>query len=422
MQFLIKGVFRDRHRWLLPIIVALAAVSILVFTFSFLEGYKLSFERQTSRFVSGHLKVVSRAYAEMLDMRPYDLALLDIEAELAEWQKRYPQLSWAQRINFGALIDIPDSRGDTRVQGEVIGFAIDLFQDDTEIRRMQLTEALQSGRLPQKSGEILITNIAFEKLELELGDTVTLLGSTVFGAMTMQNFQVSGTIEFGTKSLDQGAVVADIQDIRQMMDMPGGAGEILAFFANNEFQPKEAARISKDFNARYSDPEDEFSPQMLSMLEQGNIGYLMQVFGLGMLWMSLGFIFVLGIVLWNSGLISGIRRYGEFGLRLAIGESKRQVYFSLLVEALFTGVVGSLLGVLLGTAVSLYFNRYGMDMSLYNQSGNVLTENMLYAKLNPITLLWSFIPGVLSTLVGAALAGAAIFKRQTSQLFKELET
>lgn len=422
LKFLIKGVFRDRHRWLLPIVVALAAVSILVFTFSILEGYRLSFERQTSRFVSGHMKVVSRAYAEMLDMKPYDLALLDIEDDLEAWKQLYPQLRWAERINFGALIDIPDSSGNTRVQGDVAGFAIDLFQDDAEIRRMQLPEALQQGRLPQQSGEILITNLAFEKLGLELGETVTLLGSTVYGAMAMQNFIVCGTIEFGTRSLDQGAVVADIEDIRQMMDMPGGAGEILAFFADNEFKSKEAVSVARDFNARYSDPQDEYSPLMLTMMEQGNIGYMMRVFGYGILWMSVGFIMVLGIVLWNSGLISGIRRYGEFGLRLAIGESKTHVYFSLMAEALFTGVAGSVLGVLLGSVISLYFNRFGMDMSLYNQSGNVLTENMLYAKLNPVTLLWGFIPGVLSTLVGAALAGAAIFKRQTSQLFKELET
>jgi putative ABC transport system permease protein len=33
-----------------------------------------------------------------------------------------------------------------------------------------------------------------------------------------------------------------------------------------------------------------------------------------------------------------------------------------------------------------------------------------------------FIPEILSTLVGAGLAGIGIYKRQTAQLFKELET
>ena len=30
----------------------------------------------------------------------------------------------------------------------------------------------------------------------------------------------------------------------------------------------------------------------------------------------------MSLVLWNAGLLGGLRRYGEFGMRLAIGEEK----------------------------------------------------------------------------------------------------
>jgi ABC-type antimicrobial peptide transport system permease subunit len=92
------------------------------------------------------------------------------------------------------------------------------------------------------------------------------------------------------------------------------------------------------------------------------------------------------------------------------------------VEALIVGVVGGLLGLLLGSSISLYFNRAGMDMSIYNRSSTIMSEDVLYTVLNTQSLLVSFIPGLLSTLLGAALAGIAIFNRDTSQLFKELET
>jgi putative ABC transport system permease protein len=358
----------------------------------------------------------------MLDLKPYDLALLDISEELEEYKARYPSLDWVERINFGALLDVPDEQGETLRQGEVIGFAIDLFTDDSEAKRLQLDSALQSGRIPDKPGEILLSAIAAEKLQVGAGDGITLIGSTVFGAMSMQNFVISGTVEFGILSLDQGAVVADLSDIRQMLDMEDAAGEILAFFKSGEYERREAARIRNDFNLRYSDSEDEFSPQMLRLSDQGNIGYILTMLDYSVLWMSFGFIIVLGIVLWNAGLLNSIRRYGEFGVRLAIGESKRRVYWSLLIEAIIVGIVGGILGVLLGSAISLYFNNIGMDMSVYNKGSNMLSENMLYTSLNAYAVIVSFIPGVLSTILGAALAGIAIFKRQTSQLFKELET
>ncbi len=421
-SFIIKGIMRDRHRWLFPILIVMSAVSILVFGFSFLEGYKQSYIRQTARFNTGHLKVVSRAYAEMLDLKPYDLALLDVSEELEEYRLRYPQLEWAERINFGALLDVPDAEGNTRVQGEVVGFAIDLFKSEKEAGRLQLAQALRSGELPQRSGELLLSSLAADKMQIAIGDTITLMGSTVFGAMSMQNFRVCGTVEFGIGSLDQGAVVADLHDIRQFLDMQDAAGEILAFFRSGEYERKEARLISTDFNANYSDAADEFSPLMLRLQDQGNIGYILNMLDASLFWMSAGFILILAIVLWNSGLLNGIRRYGEFGVRLAVGESKRHIYLAVLAEALIIGIAGSCLGVLIGSGISLYFNKTGMDMTVYNRSSSMLSENILYTSLNAYSIIVSFIPGVLSTLLGAALAGTAIFKRDTSQLFKELET
>jgi putative ABC transport system permease protein len=421
-EFLLKGVFRDRHRWLFPVMIVMFAVTILVFGFSFLEGFRLSYIRQSSRFVSGHLKVVSRAYARMQDIKPYDLALLDISEDLKDWKDQYPMLSWVERINFGALLDVPDEAGETRVQAEVAGFAIDLFGSDEEIRRMKLDSSLRSGKLPGRSGEILLSHIAAQKLELKPGDTITLMGATVFGAMTMRNFRLSGTVDFGMQSLDRGAVVADLADIREMLDMQGAAGEILCYFKDGKYELSKATAIADDFNRKYSKEEDEFSPQMLRLHDQGNLGAILKMFDYSTLWMSVGFVLVLGIVLWNAGLLNSIRRYGEFGLRLALGESKRRVYISLLVEALIVGVVGGLLGLLLGSSISLYFNRAGMDMSIYNRSSTIMSEDVLYTVLNVQSLLVSFIPGLLSTLLGAALAGIAIFNRDTSQLFKELET
>lgn len=421
-KFLLKGVFRDRHRWLFPTLIVTSAVGLLIFAFAFLEGFKNSYIRQSSRFSSGHLKVVSRAYAEMLDLKPYDLALLDVSDDLAAWKQEYPQLEWVERINFGALLDVPDETGETRVQGEVLGFAIDIFNSPAELKRLQLESSLDQGNLPAKPGEILLSALAAEKMELKPGDTVTLMGSTVFGAMTMRNFTISGTVEFGVYTLDRSALVADIADISEMLDMSGASGEILCFFKDGEYNLREATKIADTFNAKYSDPGDEFSPQILRLNDQGNLGPILKMLDYSLLWMALGFSAVLAIVLWNAGMLNGIRRYGEFGLRLAIGESKRRVYGSLLTEAFIIGTVGGVLGAAIGTGISMYFNTKGMDMSIYNRSASMMTENYLYTSISPGSIIAGFVPAILSTVCGAALAGIAIFKRETSQLFKELET
>ena len=48
--------------------------------------------------------------------------------------------------------------------------------------------------------------------------------------------------------------------------------------------------------------------------------------------------------------------------------------------------------------------------------------NIFYPKVTPSLYFLGFIPGVLATLFGTILAGRAIYKRETAQLFKELES
>ncbi|HRY82997.1 MAG TPA: FtsX-like permease family protein [Candidatus Cloacimonadota bacterium] len=462
LSFLIKGVFRDRHRYLFPLLIVSSGVLIMVFMLALINGYMDSFIRQNAGFDTGHLKVVTAAYSRLLSQKPYDLGLLDIQDELATWKAAYPQLDWVERIHFGALLDVPDNLGQTREQGEVVAFGIDLLSSGRERKLMHLDQALVSGRIPSQSSEILLTDSAFRRLALKLGDPVTLIGSDVFGSMTFRQFRVTGSVRFGVEALDRGAVIVDLADARGMLDMEGGAGEILAFFRNGSYDQKAAEQIRDDFNRRFGDMEtassggtqtgksaiweeetassggtqtgksaiqsessairDEYAPVMLAMSDQNNMGYMLGMMQYLLAIFSLVFIFILGIVLWNSGLMNGIRRYGEIGVRLAIGESKTQIYRSLLIEAGAIGFAGSVLGILLGLLLSAYFNLKGMDVSVFSRNSSLLSEDIIYTSVSLKTALSALIPGMLSTLLGAALAGMAVFKRQTSQLFKELET
>lgn len=421
IRFLIKGVFRDRHRYLFPLIIVSCGVLIMIFMLALINGYMDSFIRSNAGFETGHLKVVSRAYSDIIAQKPYDLSLLDIQSALDQWKKRYPQLEWTERIQLGALLDVPDATGETREQGEIIVYGIDLLKSGMERKLLNLDKALARGRIPSQPGEALVSEQALERLKLKIGDPVTLIGSDIYGSLAFHRLVISGTINFGAEALDRGALMADISDIRQMLDMPGGAAEILAFFKDGRYDQKEADRIKADFNQTFSDPRDEYSPVMLAMSDQNNMGYLMGIVHSMLGIFSFVFIVILGIVLWNSGLMNGIRRYGEFGVRLAVGESKKHIFGTLVLEAVAIGVVGSAIGILLGSLGCWYFNIHGMDVSVFTRNSTLFTQDIIYTYIPLHTALAGFIPGVLSTVLGAMLAGLAVFKRQTSQLFKELE-
>ncbi|GIS73037.1 MAG: hypothetical protein CM1200mP10_26140 [Candidatus Neomarinimicrobiota bacterium] len=137
------------------------------------------------------------------------------------------------------------------------------------------------------------------------------------------------------------------------------------------------------------------------------------------------FLVISMIVLWNMGLMNGLRRYGEIGMRLAMGESKGQVYRSMIMESVIIGFIGTIIGTGLGIALTYYMQEVGLDYSAAMESlgsTEIIMSNVFYAQVTPELYYIGFIPGVLATVLGTVLAGRAIYKREMAQLFKELET
>ena len=421
LSFFIKGLFRDRSRSLMPVIIVAIGVMLVVLLHCWITGVLGDMIVLNARFSTGHVKVMSQAYNENKSQLPNDLALIGTTDLLETLHEEYPEMEWVERIQFGGLIDSPDEYGETKAQGPGGGMAVDLLSENSsEVERLNLESSLVKGKLPKTPTEVILSEQFADKLEVEPGDVVTLISSTMYGAMSITNFTVSGTIHFGTPALDRGGMVADIGGIRQALDMMDATGEILGYLPTGEYDDQQAASISATFNEKHGNLQDEFSPVMLSLREQNAMTmYLDMVdYFKGMI---IGiFVVAMSIVLWNSGLLGGLRRYGEMGLRMAIGERKSHIYRSLITESVFIGIAGSLVG----TAIGLFFAALlakGIDISSMLGNSTMMMQGVMKANITPAAYYIGFFPGLIATVLGTALAGIGIYKRKTAQLFKELQ-
>ena len=102
---------------------------------------------------------------------------------------------------------------------------------------------------------------------------------------------------------------------------------------------------------------------MRMLEEQKNLEEVMAVYQNITEYVNSMFVVIMAIVLWNTGLMSGIRRYAEMGVRLAIGETKRHVYYTLLIEAVLVGIVGTIIGTAVGLIPAYYLQEVGIDIS-----------------------------------------------------------
>ena len=483
IRFLAKGLVRDRSRSLFPLLAIIITVTLVIFGIGFMEGAMNNFLQSTAVISSGHVKVVTKAYKKESNQLPNDLALFDTKNIIQTLSDMYPDYFWTPRITFGGLLDVPDKNGETKEQAPVFALGIDFFSDKSrQVEIWELEKCLISGRLPKDRDDALVSTKLAKQLGIGSGSSITLIGSTMDNAFTTYNFNVVGTFNLYKGQTDRQMMLVDISGARQALDMEGAASEILGYHNSLYYHDEEAVTIRKHFNITYSDSiaqvlrneeskdilsymngwneintieksklpqqrsnalfdnqmydnseewgelsvEDPsiYTPTMVALRDGSQLATMADFSNVALGVMAGIFLVIVMIVLWNMGLMNGLRRYGEIGLRLAIGESKGQVYRSMVNEAVLIGFVGTLIGTIFGISLTYYVQEFGIDYSeAINQlSTTMVMPNVFYAKVTPELYYIGFIPGVLATVLGTMLAGLAIYKREMSQLFKELET
>ncbi len=482
IRFLAKGLVRDRSRSLFPLLAIIITVTLVIFGIGFMEGAMNNFLQSTAVISSGHVKVVTKAYKKESNQLPNDLALFDTKNIIQTLSDMYPDYFWTPRITFGGLLDVPDENGETKEQAPVFALGIDFFSEKSrQVEIWELEKCLISGRLPKDRDDALVSTKLAKQLGIGSGSSITLIGSTMDNAFTTYNFNVVGTFNLNKGQTDRQMMLVDISGARQALDMEGAASEILGYHNSLYYHDEEAVTIRKHFNITYSDSiaqvlrneeskdilsymngwneintieksklpqqrsnalfdnqmydnseewgelsvEDPsiYTPTMVALRDDSQLATMVDFSTVALGVMAGIFLVIVMIVLWNMGLMNGLRRYGEIGLRLAIGESKGQVYRSMVNEAVLIGFVGTLIGTIFGISLTYYVQEFGIDYSeAINQlSTTMVMPNVFYAKVTPELYYIGFIPGVLATVLGTMLAGLAIYKREMSQLFKELE-
>ncbi|MCH8289191.1 MAG: ABC transporter permease [Candidatus Marinimicrobia bacterium] len=419
--FLLKGVVRDKIRSVFSLIVIFLGVTFSVMMVGLMAGIFNDFIRANAMLDAGHLKIMTRAYDELSDMAPNDLAIIGVDSLLDDLNQRYPDILWTPRIKLGGLIDVPDENGETKVQSPALGLGIDLLsQGSRQADLTGISKSLVRGRLPESPEEALLSDRFALKLGVEPGDIVTLVGSTMWGSLTTFNFKISGTLHFGIPVMDRSAFVVDIEGARMALDMDDAASEILGIFRDELYHVERSGFVKSEFLTRQR--TGEFGFLMIQLRDQNDIGLIMDRANIYIAFIVGIFVFLVVLVVWNFGLMNGLRRYGEIGIRLAMGETKGHVFRTLLIESAIIGVIGTILGMIGGLSIVYYLQEVGIDYSDLMEGYNMLISGVMRAQITQGTLYVGIIPGIFASMLGTALAGRGIYKRELSQLFKELET
>jgi putative ABC transport system permease protein len=360
------------------------AIAAIIFVRSYLSGFFENITGNVVKLISGHIRITTREYerrermlplAEFIELSPeFYRSLPEEEIELT-----------SPRIKFGVLL------GEEELTVPALGYAIDP-ETEREIgglhKRMVTGSYIQSG----EQAAILGRGLA-ERLQVAVGDTLTIITRTAYDSPTGLNLLVKGTFRTGIGGMDRSLFYIPLDIGQTMLDLAGKATEFVIILKN----PDNAVHIANSMNLGpdYSVVPFQYNP-ILRYLNIAKVIY------------SVFYIIVLLVAcsaIANTMLMIVFERTKEIGMMKALGFDKLSILGVLVIEAGIIGVLGSAIGAVLGGTLSYWLKYQGIDISMMSSttSSDMPFGPIIYAAPTPFIIATAFVLGLVVTIVVALL-------------------
>ena len=242
------------------------------------------------------------------------------------------------------------------------------------------------GAPPVAANDIVLDAKSAKDGKYAVGDTVNV--SVTNG---VQPFKVVGIAKFGKLETWGGAQAAlfATSTIQTLVGEPGMYDWISVAGQNNESQTQLSGEISKVIPpGTEAITGAEFTEESQSAFQK-----IIGIFSTFLLVFALIALFVGSFIIYNTFSIIVAQRTKELALLRALGASRGQVLRSIILEALFVGLIASIIGVGLGILLAIGLNKLMQSIGFSGPDTPIV--------LPPVAILVSLLVGTFITLVSA---------------------
>ncbi|WP_444957414.1 ABC transporter permease [Microbulbifer sp. ZKSA002] len=330
------NIMRNGRRSLITLAAIVFGCTSLIIFGGFVQSMYEGMRESMIRSQLGHIQIYAKGYNQFGKAEPekYLIADGDLQkiSELVE--NETDTLVVAPRLNFNGLLS------DGKQSIAITGIGIDA---EKEVMLSSAIQIVQGDDLfPEDISAAHLGEGLFNALDVQIGDYLTLLASTQDGAINAVDVQVMGVITTGVKELDDRLLRVNLPLAQELL-YTSDITRLVVLLEETELTSTSIATLASVFE------QNDLNLEIKSWEELA--GYYHQVVGLfnGVF----GFITVIVLVIValsisNTMLMAVMERTRELGTIRAMGGTPRQVVNLILLESVFLGLIGSLLGLLIG--------------------------------------------------------------------------
>jgi ABC-type lipoprotein release transport system permease subunit len=218
-----------------------------------------------------------------------------------------------------------------------------------------------------------------KKLNIGLGKKFVYTTTDAEGEIVSEMARVTGIFEVGMDEVDGSVILLPIDRVRESLNYDTNDGTLVSVVIKDQ---RDAEKIRDQITAKIGNPEREVLSWKETQSEVAGVitldksgNYIIQVL--------IGLLIAAGIL--NTLLMSVMEREREFGIMMAVGMSPLTLLRLVVMESIWLGILGVIMGVIITTPWYAYLYYIGIDFSGmigddYSASG-VLIDPLLKIRL-----------------------------------------
>jgi putative ABC transport system permease protein len=303
-----------------------------------------------------------------------------IPQSLATTVRRIPGVEFADGTVGGyAQFEAPDGKAISNGGAPTLGLSYDANPQLSALK-------IASGAAPTSPHDVVMDAGTAQKYDFVVGDHVRVLL-----AGPPQTFTISGIVTFGTANNLAGATIAafELPTAQRLFGQVGHyqAIDVLTSSGADKSTVKHAIAASLPKGV------EVVTGQTVANEQSNDINQALSFFSTALLVFAFISLFVGGFTIFNTFSITVGQRTRELALLRIVGASRRQVFRSVLGEALILGTVASLIGLGLGVFAALGIEALFKAVGATLPSGSLIFEGR--------TVVVGLLVGIGVTLISA---------------------
>lgn len=347
LYFTLRNIFRQRARTIATLTSIAFGVAGLILVGGFVQDIFIQLGEAIIHGQTGHIQITRQGFQEGRTKSPEKFYIEQSDRLKARLETLHGTSAVLGRLQFTGTLN--NGKRDLGIIGEGI-------EPNAEAKLSGIYVRYIEGRAltdSDKTGIVIGQGVA-TSLNLKVGQAITMVISLSEGAINTMDFEIVGIFQTFSKDFDARAVRISLNSAQELMDT-SAIHLLIMVLADTNLSESIALNVQsllktegmevtlwKNLSDFYSKTIDLYDRQF------------------GVLRLIILFMVLLSVA--NSVNMTLFERTREFGTILALGSRPSGVFQQIVLENVFIGLIGAVLGIILGITAAQIISMIGIPM------------------------------------------------------------